>query len=57
MRNRRRAAAEWRWARAISPGITIWILATSVLLAETPDSSGLVKRRTRRSKSTRYSVP
>src|SRR5467141_3849820 len=45
---RRRAAAEWRWARAISPGITIWMLATSVLLA-TPGSLGLVRRRTRRS--------
>src|SRR6516165_4881997 len=45
---RRRAAAEWRCARAISPGITIWMLATSVLLA-TPDSLGLVRRRTRRS--------
>jgi hypothetical protein len=45
---RRRAAAEWRWARAISPGITIWILATSVLLA-TPRRLGLVRRRTRRS--------
>jgi hypothetical protein len=32
---KRRAAPEWRWARAISPGITIWMLATSVLLADT----------------------
>src|SRR5437867_37967 len=31
---RRSAEAEWRWARAISPGITIWRLATSVLLSE-----------------------
>src|SRR5438132_9097817 len=31
---RRRAEPEWRWARAISPGITIWMLATMVLLAE-----------------------
>src|SRR5690349_11719621 len=37
---RRRAAAEWRWARAISPGITIWMLATSVLLA-TPNQFGV----------------
>src|SRR6266446_1159111 len=46
---RRSAEAEWRWARAISPGITIWRLATSVLLADTPGSSGLVRRSTRRS--------
>src|SRR5439155_563303 len=46
---RRRAEPEWRWARAISPGITIWMLATMVLLADCPGSSGFVSLSTRRS--------
>src|SRR5947208_11736730 len=46
---RRRAEPEWRWARAISPGITFWMLATMVLLADRPGSSGLVSLSTRRS--------
>src|SRR5205085_1820615 len=45
---RRSAAPEWRWARAISPGMTIWMFATSVLLAM-PGSCGLVRRNSRRS--------
>ena len=35
-------------ARAISPGITMWMLATNVLLAM-PGSPGLLRRSTRRS--------
>src|SRR4029453_7521531 len=41
---RRRAEPEWRWARAISPGITIWMLATLVLLADRPGRGGVVRR-------------